>query len=76
MKWAFMNWKMIMYRIHYYESESGWGSDSWHVDYHTEAEAKSAYQACFDKYMNKVPTPSYYVRPTYLGAVEVNTNGS
>lgn len=37
----------IKYRVNYYESESGWGSDSWNTDYDTEQEARDAYQDCY-----------------------------
>lgn len=62
---------MIKYRVHYYESERGWGSESWCVDYDTEREAKEEYQMCYDRYMGKPNTPNYYIVPTYIGAVEV-----
>lgn len=62
---------MIKYRVHYHESESGWGSDTWNTDYNTEQEARAAYQECWDRYMCAERTPSYYIRPTYLGTVEV-----
>lgn len=65
---------MIRYRVHFYESESGWGSDEWTTDYLTEDEAKEAYQKCWDRHMNKASTPSYYIRPTYVGKVEVNNS--
>jgi len=60
----------IKYRVNYYESESGWGSACWDTDYDTEQEARDAYQECFDRYMGKSSTPSYYIRPTYIGKVE------
>lgn len=60
----------IKYRVNYYESESGWGSDCWDTDYDTEQEARDAYQECFDRYMGRGDTPSYYIRPTYIGKVE------
>lgn len=62
---------MIKYRVQYIESESGWGSDVWNTDYETEQEARIAFQECWDKYMEKDKTPTYYIRPTYFGAVEV-----
>lgn len=62
---------MIKYRVHYHESEAGWGSDSWTTDYATEQEARNAFQECWGEYMEKDVTPSYYIRPTYIGAVEV-----
>lgn len=62
---------MIKYRVHYHESESGWGSDTWTTDYDTEQEAIDAYQQCWNEYMEKDKTPSYYIRPTYFGAAEV-----
>ena len=61
----------IKYRVNYYESECGWGSDSWNTDYGTEQEARDAYQECFDHYMRQNSTPSYYIRPTYIGEVKV-----
>lgn len=60
---------MIKYRVNYYESD-GWSTDSWNTDYDTEQEAKEAYQSCWDEYMNKSSTPSYYIRPTYIGEVK------
>lgn len=62
---------MIKYRVHYHESESGWSSDTWTTDYDTEQEAREAYKETFDKFMAKTYTPSYYIKPTYIGAVEV-----
>lgn len=59
------------YRVDYYESESGWGSDSWSTYYDTEEEAKEEYQYFMKKYMGKPQAPDYYVCPTYIGAVEV-----
>jgi hypothetical protein len=32
---------MIKYRVNYYESEKGWGNDSWDTDYDTEEEARN-----------------------------------
>lgn len=61
----------IKYRVNYYESEKGWGSDSWDSDYDTEEEAKAAFQDCWDSYMDKDIIPDYYIRPTYIGKVEV-----
>lgn len=62
---------MIKYRVHYYESERGWGSDSWTRDFDTEYEAKAEYQECYNHFMNKSQTPDYYIRPTYIGPIEV-----
>ena len=61
----------IKYRVNYYESECGWGSDSWNTDYATEQEAKEAYEECYDRYMRFDLAPSYYIRPTYIGEVTI-----
>lgn len=61
---------MTKYRVSYYESEKGWGCDSWTVDYDSEEEARAAYQECFDKYMKSNATPDYYVRPSYVGEIK------
>lgn len=61
---------MIKYRVSYYESDS-WSTDHWHIDYNTEQEARNAYQECYNEFMGKAVTPSYYIRPTYVGAIEV-----
>lgn len=62
---------MIKYRVNYFESERGWGTDSWDTDYDTEQEAREAYQECFNRFMTKQTTPDYYIRPTYIGEVNV-----
>lgn len=61
---------MKKYRVEYYESEAGWGSDSWVVDYDSEQDAKKAFDDCWNKYMTQGTTPSYYIRPTYVGEVK------
>jgi hypothetical protein len=61
----------IKYRVYYHESESGWSSDSWNTDYDTEQEARTAFKECWDTYMEKGIVPDYYIRPTYIGKVEV-----
>lgn len=62
---------MTKYRVHFYESERGWGNDSWSIDYNTEEEARKACLECENEYMNKGTTPDYYIRPSYVGEVDV-----
>lgn len=62
---------MIKYRVYYLESEAGLVSDTWTTDYDTEEAAPIDYQQMLDKFVEKFHTPSYYIKPTYIGAVEV-----
>lgn len=62
---------MKKYRVNFYESEAGWSSDSWDTDYETEKEALDIVKETNDKSMGKDIVPSYYIRATYLGEVEV-----
>ncbi len=60
----------IKYRVEYYESERGWGSERWTTDYKTEKEAKAMVEETNLKYGGKEITPDYYIIATYLGPVE------
>lgn len=62
---------MKKYRVHYIESESGWGSNSWHTDYDTEQEAIKMVEDTNKKYCSSPNTPSYYIKATYMGEVKV-----
>lgn len=49
------------WRVHYMESERGWGQDYWHTDYDTEDEAKTAYDET--NASNTAPVaPDYYIQ--------------
>lgn len=60
----------MKYRVKFYESERGWGSDTWTRDYPNESEALKAVIECNQKYMGQCSTPDYYIKATYIGAVE------
>ena len=62
---------MTKYRVNFYESEAGWGSDSWNTDYTTEQEALKIVEETNAEYMGKTVTPIYYIKATYIGEVEV-----
>jgi len=51
----------VVWRVHYLESERGWGQDRWHVDYDTEQEALEKYDESQPK---PGPTPDYYIIAT------------
>lgn len=55
------------YVVEYYESEAGWGSETWTTEYESEAQALAAVEECNRKYMGKPVTPSYYIKATYKG---------
>jgi hypothetical protein len=60
----------IKYRVNYFESEQGWGSDTWNVDVDTSEHAHKLVEECNAK--NTSPTaPSYYIVASYVGPVEV-----
>ena len=59
------------YRVNYYESESGWGNDSWTRDFDSEALAQQAVKETNDKYCSSASTPDYYIQATYKGPVQV-----
>jgi len=62
----------IKYRVDYYESERGWGNDSWTTEYATEQEALKATTETNEKYCSTSSTPDYYIKATYVGPVEVS----
>jgi len=50
--------KVTKYRVHYLESESGWGSSNWHVDYDTKEIAMKHWQ---ESQVKPGPVPNYYI---------------
>ncbi len=61
----------LKYRVEYYESERGWGSDSWTTDYNSEEEAMEWVKKTNDKYCSSSKTPDYYIKAKYLGEFTV-----
>jgi hypothetical protein len=59
----------IKYRVEYYESERGRGSDRWTTDYNSEKEAKDIVEETNLKYGGQAITPDYYIIATYIGPV-------
>lgn len=59
--------KTIKYRVHYRESERGWGQDFFHVDYDTAKEALAAIKRSNDRnakeYAATKRVPDYYIQP-------------
>jgi hypothetical protein len=66
-----LNKTNVKYRVSYYESERGWGNDSWNTDYITEEEALIKVEETNLKFCSTVSTPDYYIRATYVGEVKV-----
>lgn len=60
----------IKYRVSYYESERGWGSDSWVTDYDTQLEAETAVAETNAKNVEKY-APDYYMTAIYVGEIVV-----
>lgn len=51
---------VVKWRLHYMESERGWGQDYFHVDFDTEEAALKAKAKCNAR--NTSPTaPAYYI---------------
>lgn len=58
----------VVYRVHYRESERGWGQDFWHVDFGTMDEAQAAYDECNDA-LPKGYVPDYYIQADRIETV-------
>lgn len=57
--------------VRYYESERGWGSDTWETAYDSYEEAMKWVNETNEKFMGKDFAPDYYIRATYVGLKEV-----
>lgn len=55
------------YVVEYYESEAGWGSETWTTEYASEAQALAAVEENNRKYMGDTVAPYYYIKATYKG---------
>lgn len=53
----------VVHRVHFVESERGWGQDRWHVDYDDRAEAERVYA---ENQPKPGPTPDYYIITTSI----------
>ena len=60
-----------VHRVHYFESERGWGSDQWQTDYTTEEEAQKMVKETNEKFCSSVITPDYYIKAEYLGPINL-----
>jgi len=61
----------IKYRVSFYESERGWGSDSWNTDFLSEELALKNVEETNTKYCSSPTAPDYYIQATYVGPVVV-----
>lgn len=52
---------MVKYRVHYVESERGWGQDYFHRDFDTHDEAKAAFEKC-NAENTSITAPDYYIQ--------------
>lgn len=61
---------VIKYRVQFHESERGWGSETWNVDFDTEIQALTAVK---DRNKENPETfvPDYYIVANYVGPVVV-----
>lgn len=55
--------------VKYFESERGWGGETWYVGYDTEKEADRAVDEC-NRDLPAGPAPDYYIVATYEGSME------
>lgn len=62
------------WRVHYVESERGWGQDHWHTDYRTEAEAQAAYGNTNAK-NTSLTAPDYYIQANRIEKIETRFAG-
>lgn len=62
----------VKYRVHYVESERGWGQDYWHRDFTTREEAQAAYDECNNR--NPPPVngraPDYYIQANKIEVID------
>jgi hypothetical protein len=58
---------MAKHLVEFYESERGWGSETWVTEYDTYEQAQAVVYECNYKYMGKSVIPDYYIKATYKG---------
>ena len=63
--------KAVRYRVHFVESERGWGQDHWHEDYETRQEAETRMRECNER-NEPGPAPDYYIVAQNVEVVEVD----
>lgn len=61
---------MIKYRLHFVESERGWGQDYWHEDYDTRAEAEARMKEVNSRNKQLV-APDWYIQANNIELVEI-----
>jgi len=60
-----------VHRVHVFESERGWGSDRWHRDFDTEAEAQKFWDDLMKEYGGRSVAPDFYMIPQKMEVVEI-----
>lgn len=58
------------WRVHYMESERGWGQNYWETDYDTPEEAQAAYDETNAKNKSSV-APDYYIQANRIEEVTI-----
>jgi hypothetical protein len=58
----------VVYRVHYVESERGWGRTDWDADLDTEDEAREAVRKC-NADLPLFHAPDHYIVASYTGKV-------
>lgn len=53
----------VVWRVHYFESERGWGSERFHKDFLSESDAQESYNSLLPK---EGPVPDYYIISRYM----------
>jgi hypothetical protein len=62
----------IKYRVHYVESERGWGQEHWHVDYDTEKAACEAFDRT-NMQLTGPAVPDVYIKALRIEAMQAST---
>lgn len=59
----------IKYRVHYFESERGWGQDTFTRDFDSREEAQKAFDACNAK-NTSARAPDYYSQARRIEVID------
>jgi len=58
----------VRYRVHYVESERGWGQNYFHRDFETREEAQKAYDEC-NAHNTSIRAPDHYIQANSIEEV-------
>lgn len=61
----------VKYRVHCFESERGWNSEHYHVDFDTREEAQQYWDDLETRFGGRAVAPDYYCIPKRIELIEV-----